>query len=158
MNEIRIRQIFNISLILKGIHALVECAGGIVLAVVSTKAIALFVNNITQEELVEDPKDFVATHLLAIAHNFSINTKTFYAIYLFAHGIVNLALVVGLFKGKLWSYPASLIILMLLIAYQLYRYSYTHGLGLILLTIFDILIVVIIWHEYRLARRHMPTQ
>jgi len=34
-------------------------------------------------------------------------------------------------------------------AYRLYRYSYTQSFGLILLTIFDLVVVVMIWHERR---------
>jgi uncharacterized membrane protein len=40
--------------------------------------------------------------------------------------------------------------------YQLYRFSYTHGVGLIALTVFDILVMGLVWHEYSLMRRHLP--
>lgn len=157
MNEHRIHQIFQVSVLLKGVHALIECFGGIALALVSTSTIADFVNMLTQEELIEDPKDFVATQLLAWAENFSVGTKNFYAFYLFSHGIVKLLLVVGLLRNKLWSYPASLIVLGVFILYQLYRFSYTHSAGLIMLTVFDILVMGLIWHEYRLVQRHSMT-
>jgi hypothetical protein len=42
------------------------------LAIVSTSTIANLVDALTQEELIEDPNDFVATHLLALAQNFSV--------------------------------------------------------------------------------------
>ena len=156
MNENRIHQIFQVSVLLKGAHALIECLGGIALALVSTSRIANFVNAITQDELIKDPNDFVATHLLTMAHNFSIETQHFYAFYLLSHGIVKVALVVGLLREKLWAYPASLIVLTLFVLYQLYRFSYTHGLGLIVLTLFDIVVMGLIWHEYGLMRRHLP--
>ena len=44
----------------------------------------------------------------------------------------------------------------LFIAYQLYRFIYTRSLGLIVLTVFDLLVMVLVWHEYRLLRRHSP--
>ena len=157
MNEHRIHQVFQISVLLKGAHALIECLSGVVFALVSTSAIKDLVNTLTQEELLEDPKDFLATHLLAAAQQFSVGTKNFYAFYLLSHGVVKLFLVVGLLRNKLWSYPASLIVLGLFIVYQLYRFSYTHGVGLIVLTIFDIVVVGLIWHEYRLVRRYLPT-
>jgi uncharacterized membrane protein len=156
MNERRIHQIFQVSVLLKGAHALIECLGGIALALVSTGSIANFVNAITQDELIKDPNDFVATHLLAMAHNFSVQTQHFYAFYLLSHGLVKVALVVGLLKEKLLAYPASLIVLTLFVLYQLYRFSYTHGLGLIVLTLFDIVVMGLIWHEYGLMRRHLP--
>ena len=156
MNENRIHQIFQVSVLLKGAHALIECLGGIALALVSTSSIANFVNAITQDELIKDPNDFVATHLLTMAHNFSVQTQHFYAFYLLSHGLVKVALVVGLLREKLWAYPASLIVLTLFVLYQLYRFSYTHGLGLIVLTLFDIVVMGLIWHEYGLMRRHLP--
>jgi|SRR5437870_1940930 uncharacterized membrane protein len=155
MNEGRIHQIFQISVLLKGAHALIECAGGLALAIVSTSTIVSLVDALTQDALVEDPNDFVASHLLALAQNFSVQEQNFYAFYLLSHGVVKLFLVVGLLKGKLWSYPASLIVLGLFILYQLYRYSYTHGVGLIALTVFDIVVMALIWHEYGLVRRHL---
>ena len=158
MNERRIHQIFQVSVLLKGAHALIECVGGIALALISTSTIADFVNRLTQEELIEDPKDFVATHLLGWAQSFSVHAKAFYAFYLISHGAVKILLVVGLLGNKLWSYPASLIVLGLFIVYQLYRFSYTHGAGLIVLTVFDIFLMGLIWHEYQLLRRHLPTK
>ena len=68
---------------------------------------------------------------------------------------MKLLLVVDLLRDKLWSYPASLIVFGLFIVYQLYRYSYTHGAGLIVLSVFDIVVMGLIWHEYRLVRQHL---
>jgi uncharacterized membrane protein len=157
MDEHRIRQIFQISVLLKGAHAAIECIGGMALALISTTTIVNWVSALTQDELIEDPNDFLATHLLAWAQGFSVETRHFYAFYLLSHGLVKLLLVVGLLRNKLWSYPASLAILGLFIIYQLYRFSYTHGTGLILLTVFDVLVMGLIWHEYNLIRRHLPT-
>ena len=158
MNERRIHQIFEISLVLKGAHALIECAGGLVFAFVSTGAITRLVNALTQEELIEDPNDFVATHLLRLAQTFTVSTQHFYAFYLLSHGVIKVFLVIGLIRNKLWAYPASLLVLGLFIVYQLYRFSYTHGVGLIVLTVFDVVVMALIWHEYRLVRRHMTSR
>jgi len=141
---------------LKGAHALIECIGGVALYLVSTGTIEALVNRATQEELLENPKDFVATHLLTAAQQFSVGTKTFYAFYLLSHGLIKVLLVVGLLRNQLWSYPASLVALAGFIAYQVYRFSYTHSVGLILLTVFDLIVMALIWHEWRLMR-HVST-
>jgi uncharacterized membrane protein len=158
MNERRIHQIFEISVLLKGAHALIECVGGLVLAFVSTSAITSLVNALTQEELIEDPNDFVATHLLSQAQNFTVSTQHFYAFYLLSHGVIKVFLVIGLLRNKLWAYPVSLVVLGLFIVYQLYRFSYTHGFGLVALTVFDVMVMGLIWHEYRLVRRPRPSR
>jgi len=158
INEHRVHQIFRVSVLLKGAHALIECLGGTLLALVSTTSIVNFVNTITLNELIGDPNDFLATHLLALARDFSVQTQHFYAFYLLSHGLVKLLLVVGLLREKLWSYPASLIVLALFVVYQIYRFSYTRGFGLIVLTIFDLIVMGLIWHEYNLMRRELPTK
>ena len=158
MKEHRIRQIFEVSVLLKGAHALIECIGGLVLAFVSTSAITSLVNSLTQDELIEHPNDFVAAYFLGLAQNFTVSDEHFYAFYLLSHGIIKLFLVIGLLRRKFWAYPVSLVVLGLFIVYQLYRFSYTHGFGLIVLTVFDVVVMVLIWHEYRLVRRHLPSR
>lgn len=158
MNERRIHQIFEISILVKGFDALIECIGGLVLAFVSTTSIANLVNAITQEDLIEYSKDFVSTHLLGLAYTFSVSTEHFYALYLLSHGLIKLFMVAALLRNKLWAYPVSLIVLGLFIVYQLYRFSYTHGFGLLILTVFDVVVMGLIWHEYRLLRDHRPTR
>ena len=157
MNERRIHQIFEISILLKGAHALIECVGGLLLAFIGTATITGFVKTLTQSELIEDPNDFVAQHLLGLSQTFTASTQHFYTFYLLSHGLVKVFLVAGLMRNKLWAYPASLVVLGLFMVYQLYRFSYTHSVGLIVLTVFDIVVIALIWHEYRLIRRHLAS-
>lgn len=157
MREKTIHRIFDFSVALKGLHALIEIVAGVLLYLISTEAIVGFINRYTQTELIEDPHDFVATHLLRFAEGFSVEKHDFYAFYLLSHGLVKLVVVAGLLRQKLWAYPASFVIFGAFIAYQLYRYSYTHDVSLILLSIFDLFVIALAVHEYRLVKRHLPT-
>ncbi|GLS36623.1 hypothetical protein GCM10010869_22140 [Mesorhizobium tianshanense] len=74
VHERRIHQIFEIGVWLKGAHALIECVGGLLLYVVSTDTIASWVNAFTQDELIEDPNDFIAGHLSQMASIFTPST------------------------------------------------------------------------------------
>ena len=154
MNERRIHQIFEISLLLKGVHALLECVGGLVLTIVANQSIIHAIEIITQDDVIESHGDALSRHLLEFSQSLTTGTQHFYAIYLLSHGAIKIILVVGLLKGWLWAYPASLAVLTVFIGYQLYRFSHTHGVGLILLTVFDVVVMGLIWHEYRLMRRH----
>jgi uncharacterized membrane protein len=157
VNEHRIHQLFQISVLLKGAHAVIECVGGLALALISTSTIVDLVNALTAEELIDDPNDVVATYLRHLAHEFSVSSKNFYSFYLLSHGIVKLGLVVGLLRSQLWSYPASLIVLGVFISYQVYRYVYFPSVGLIFLTVLDLIVIGLVWHEYRLVSRyHRP--
>ena len=153
-SEHRIHQLFEIGVWLKGAHALIECVGGVLLYIVTTDTIASWVNAVTQDELIQDPNDFIAGHLSQMASQFSIASKEFYAFYLLSHGLIKLLLVIGLIRGKLWSYPASLAALGAFMVYQVYRYSYTHSFGLIVLTVFDAVVMWLIWQEWQAVRRH----
>ena len=153
MNERIIHRVFEVSILLKALHALIECAGGVMLYVATAQDITSLVRWFTQSELVEDPRDIIATTLVNMAQGLSVDSKSFYAFYLLSHGLVKLALAAGLLANKLWAYPATLVVLVLFIAYQLYRYSYTYAPGLIILTVFDLVVLWLVWHEYQLAKR-----
>jgi uncharacterized membrane protein len=157
MQEKRVHQIFVVSVLFKGAHALIEIVGGAALYLVSTETIVRLIHRWSYGELAEDGHDWVASHLLAFARTFSVAEHNFYAFYLLSHGIIKGALVIGLLRQKLWAYPASFAVFGAFIAYQLYRYSFTHDFALILLSIFDAFVIYLAVHEYRLLRKHLPT-
>jgi len=64
--------------------------------------------------------------------------------------VVKIFLVAGLLRNRRWAYPAALAVFGTFILYQVYRFSYTHSLGLVALTIFDLAVMWLIWREYRL--------
>ncbi len=152
--EERIKQFFRISVALKGVHAVLETAGGFLLLFLNPATITAFIVQLTQDELSEDPNDLVSNSLLRAAHQFSLSGPLFSALYLLSHGIIKIILVTALFKNKLWAYPWSLSVLGIFIVYQLYRYSHTRSLSLIALSVFDIVVMWSIWREYQIVRAH----
>ncbi|HZU51803.1 MAG TPA: DUF2127 domain-containing protein [Sphingomicrobium sp.] len=140
MQEKRIHQVFVISIGAKGLHALIELAGGLALYFLGTETIA----------------EWLRPHEWA-AHHFRPSEQHFYAFYLLSHGLVKGVLVYFLLREKLWAYPASIAVFGLFIVYQLYRYSFTHDSWLILLSLFDLFVIYLVLHEYRLLRKHLPT-
>jgi uncharacterized membrane protein len=144
---------FGASLLLKGLFALCETIGGILAYFVTQEFLLNIVQVLTQEELAEDPRDLVANYLLHQAEQLSVSAQHFAALYLLSHGVIKLALIVGLLRKKLWCYPAAIVVFGLFILYQVYLYGFTHSVSLLLITAFDILIVGLTWHEYRYLRR-----
>lgn len=157
MSELReknnFHQLFIVSIILKGINAVMEIVGGAIVFIVSQEFIVKIVLFLTQEELSEDPSDKIANYLINSADHFSLSSQHFIAFYLLSHGLIKLGLVVGLLKSKLWSYPASIIVFSLFIFYQIIRYYHTHSLWLLVLTIFDLVVIWLVWHEYNYLKR-----
>jgi uncharacterized membrane protein len=156
--EKNIHRIFEISVILKGLHALIEIVGGIFLYVVSADAITSFMIWLAEADLLGDPHDIISNYLLHAAQGFSVGSKNFAAFYLLSHGLIKVVLVAGLLRNKYWAYPSSLIVLGLFILYQVYRYTFTHSIWLIALTVFDLVVMWLIWHEYKLVRAHKPLE
>ena len=140
MQEKRIHQVFVVSVAAKGLHALIEIAGGLALYLLSSEAIA----------------DWIRPHEWAVWH-FKPSEQGFYAFYLLSHGLLKAVIITGLLREKLWAYPASFAVFGAFIAYQLYRYSWTHDVALIALSIFDLFVIALAVHEYRLLRKHLPT-
>lgn len=156
MKNLRTAQVreflFRASISLKGLNALVEIIGGIVLWMVSPASIVRLVAFLTQDEIAEDPRDLLANYLRHAATGLSVGSEHFVAIYLFSHGVVKMFAVVALLKNKLWGYPLSIVVFGGFIVYQIYRFTLTGGIGLIALTVFDLIVIWLIWLEYRAVR------
>jgi uncharacterized membrane protein len=146
---------FRISVLLKGLNAMLEIVGGVMLFGVSPAFILRTVALLTQDELAEDPRDFIANYFLHAASHLSLSGQRFAAIYLLGHGVIKIGLVWALLKQQLWAYPLSIIVFGAFIVYQVYRYSFTHGLGLIALSLFDLLVIWLIYLEYRALKQGM---
>ena len=145
MFQHRLHQLFVVSLIVKGLHAAIELIGGVALYLFSTHKIADWLWQASQSN------DWVER----FARSFTTREHAFYAFYLVSHGIVNGLIVGGLLLRKLWAYHATFGVLTLFIAYQLYRYSYTHDIGLIVISIIDVIVMALAWNEYRMFKRHL---
>ncbi|KIG11200.1 Protein of unknown function DUF2127 [Burkholderia sp. MR1] len=156
-SEEKLHLIFDVSLWFKAIFAASEIIAASVVYFVPQKYLLSFVLWVTKDEFAEDPKDLVANLLLHAVQHLSISAQKFTALYLLAHGVIKLWLIIGLLRQKLWYYPVSIVGFGFFIAYQLYRYTLTHSLMLLLLTALDIAIIALTWHEYRyLQKIHRP--
>lgn len=135
---------------LKGLDGLFEAVAGGILLLTTHPALLGFAHWLTREELIEDPDDFLANHLLQLTQKLSIGSWHFAGAYLLGHGVVKLGLVLGLWRGARWAYPAAMAILTAFIGYQCYRWLLHASFFLALLTFVDIVIVLLIgieWHR-----------
>jgi uncharacterized membrane protein len=142
-----IHDAFVISVIAKGLFAFVQIVLGIMLLFIGqTTAI---IDKLAQSELLEDPGDFLANWTQSILHP-TQEAQVFGGLYLLSHGVVKILLVAGLLRNRLWAYPASMGVFTIFIIYQLFRYFFrTHSPWLLGITVVDIVIIWLIYHEYR---------
>jgi uncharacterized membrane protein len=149
---------FEVALWFKGAHGLLETLGGLFLLFVHPDSLARWLQHLTAPELSQDPHDFFATHILHYANGLNRGATLFAAIYLLAHGLVKLVLVVSIMRDQLWAYPGLIIVTGGFIVYQLYHIVFVHiTAGYIQLTVLDGVVMWLTWVEYgkqkdRLAR------
>ena len=158
MHQNKIRTVFRLSLIVKGVLALSEVIVGILAYFVTQQFLVSVVSILTHDELREDPKDFISNYLIHTAKNLSPHSQHFAAFYLISHGIIKLWLVIGLIRKKLWYYPTSLVIFGLFIVYQLIRFTSTHSVWLLLITALDLVVIGLTAYEYSYLRKNIKRE
>jgi len=145
-------KIFEGGIILKGASGVLEFVAGLLLVFTNPDAIRSFLAFLTQREIAEDPNDTLANLILHSAEHFNSGNKTFAIAYLWVHAAVKLTAVVGILRNQLWAYPFSLISLGVLMLYQVYSMSVKFSAGMLVLTVFDAIILWLIWREYGKVR------
>jgi len=150
--------LFRIGILIKGIGAVLEVLSGILVWFTSKVVLVTFILNFFQNELSDDPKDFVANFIVNSAASLAVSSQYFFGAYLFLHGIIKIFLIIGLFNKKIWAYPISIIIFSIFIFYELYRFYFSHSIWILGFILFDILIVFLAGHEYGVLRKKIKTR
>ncbi len=156
--ERRINEYFCLSVFLKGLVSVLEIIGGVLALFIPVPTLTGFITNLFAGELAEEPTDFIASHLVAWAHQLAFAGGTFISLYLLSRGLIKLVLVIALLKNQLWAYPASLVVLGLFVLYQGYQIIATHSGVLVALTVFDLVVMWFIWREWEVLRAHLLAQ
>ena len=142
---------FWVGMLFKAVDGVLETAGGVALLISSKQYISDTVQALFRHELLEDPNDLTAHFVLGLLHGMSVDTQRFAAVYLLAHGLIKLGIVTSILSRRLWAYPLAAVVLSLLVVYQLLRFTSTHSILLLLLTLVDVVIIALIWPEYQRA-------
>lgn len=147
--------VFRITLILKGLDGLLELVGGALLLALRPEQIQGIARLFTREELNEDPQDFIATHLLAASNSLSAHGGLSFwgALYLLSHGLIKVVLVWAVLRDRLWAFPWMIGFLLVFIVYQGYAMIVHFTIGLLLLTLLDVVVCYLTVREWRRLRR-----
>jgi uncharacterized membrane protein len=150
-NEKILHSIFVCSLLLKALNAIAEIV--LSLFLLSGDKIFTWLQTWAENKLLLYPNDLLAPYVLNLLSHISANTVMFLVFYLIIHGIIKLVLVIGLLRNKLYMYPIAIWVFILFIFYQIYRFTFTHSIMLVVLTLFDAFIIWLTWHEYHYLRK-----
>lgn len=154
IQEQKIRKYFFWSVLIKGFISLAEVIVGTLAFFIPLSVVSDIIGKITQTELIEEPSDFIANHLVTLGHQIASIGGIFIAIYLLSRGLVKLLLIIALLKNQLWAYPTSLAVIGVFVAYQIYQLIVSLSPAIIILTIFDLIVMWSIWEEYKVLRDH----
>lgn len=140
---------FRAGIALKGIDGVFETIGGVLLWFIHPSATNAMVRILCQHELSSDSRDFIAIHLLRASETLLSGNRTFASLYLLSHGATKVVLVIAPWMNAMWAYPLTIFVFSIFGAYQIYWYSHTHSIAMLLLTIFDAGLIYLTWVEWR---------
>jgi uncharacterized membrane protein len=140
---------FELGIAIKGFDGLLEALGGAIIFFVKPSAMNVIVRNMCEDLLARAPHSAVAIHMFTASQNMTSSSTKFAALYLLSHGLVKAILVICLWLQRLWAYPLTIAVFSAFAVYQVFRFTHTHSWALVILTIFDVLIILLTWNEYR---------
>jgi len=129
--------------------ALGEIVIGIALFFLPPERMNALISWISAGELNEDPTDWLMNQLVLFGQSFSVGTQYFAIIYFLSHGIVNLVVVLLLWKKLYGAYPVSIVALCGFIVYQVIEFFAGQSVLMLLLTALDVIIIVLTVLEYK---------
>jgi uncharacterized membrane protein len=144
---------FRTGITLKGIDGLLEAVGGVLLWFIKPEQLGSTLQTIFEHELLRDPHDFVARHLLHTSVKIAQSDPLFASIFLLSHGLVKALLAALLWMNKLWAYPLAMVIFTAFGIFGIMRFMHTHSTLLIVIAVFDLLIVWLTWEEYGVEKQ-----
>ena len=147
------RASFRTGITLKGIDGLLEAIGGVLLWFIKPEQLGSTLQAIFVHELLRDPHDFLARHLLHTSEKIAQSDPLFASIFLLSHGLVKVVLSVLLWMNRLWAYPVAIVGFSAFAVFGIYRYMHTHATLLIVIAVFDLLIVYLTWEEYEVEKK-----
>jgi uncharacterized membrane protein len=147
-------ELFEAGIALKAFNSVWETAGGILLLTGLHSWLSRGFVFITSSVFFAERHEFLF-HILDVQlrHLNVVSTRTFVGAYLLFHGIMNAFLAYNLYRNRLWAYPTMIGFSSVFLVYQLYRLVHTHSLMLFAISIFDVLFIVLTWHEWRFQER-----
>ena len=143
---------FEVGIAVKGFDGLLEFLGGAIIFFMKPSQMNDLVRKICEHLLARAPHSAVALQVFNASQNMTDSSTKFAALYLLSHGLVKALLVICLWMNKLWAYPLTIAVFGAFAVYQVFRFTHTHSWALLVLTVFDVLIILLTWNEYRHQR------
>ena len=149
--------LFRASIVTKVLFSIGEIVSGFAFAFLSYDTLRAFILPLFGDEFSEAPRDSVWMYIAQEVQKFQATPQAAWALIFISHGVVNLFLLVGLWRNKLWVYPVAVVVFAFFMVYQFYQLTFTPSAVLWIVTIIDIAVIFLIAHEYRYRSRRTGT-
>jgi uncharacterized membrane protein len=144
---------FHTGIAIKGFDGVLECIGGVLVWFIKPTSMNGIVRFAAMHDLPGKYDEMLVAQLLHTTQMLANGGKTFASVYLITHGLSKVVLVIALWLNKLWAYPLTMVVFAIFCIYQMHRYTRTHSIWLVLLTIFDLFLIYLTWREYTQKKR-----
>jgi uncharacterized membrane protein len=148
-------ELFRIGILVKALDGFLEMCAGVFLYFVSYSAINGLLFSIFHQEITETPRDVFWAYLINEWHSIALSGHSFWGVLFIAHGLTKLALSAALLKNYVWAYPTAAVVFTLFVIYELISVIHQPSLFLWLITIFDVIVIGLILHEYRHTKKNL---
>ena len=144
-----LHQIFEASILIKGVFAAFETVIGILLITPLSLRALRFLQETGLHRAIADPDDrlarFLAHHLMGMRHEH----LHFWAIYMIGHGLVKLIVVFALARSWYSAYPIAMLVMVGFILWQMLDWWHTGSTVMVALSAFDAFIIWLTWREWK---------
>jgi len=138
--------IFDVGLAIKGIDAMFEVIGGILLTM--PVRLARYILVLSQHELYRH-HEVLSGRLDRLAATVTVHAHLYAALYLIVHGGAKVILILAIVKGKRWGYVGLMAVLSAFVLFEAVRALSALEVLTGALALFDVLVVIVIWKEYK---------
>lgn len=153
--EKQIYQLFKWSILIKGAISVAEVIVGTLVMFIPVSVIMWMANYVVENIFAGNREGFLAAEIISNAEALAGMGTVLIGVYLIGRGGIKLGLIIGLLKNKLWAYPWSLVVIGVLVLFQVFELVKTLHLGIIFVTLFDLVVMYLIWREWNIVKRHM---
>lgn len=158
-------RVFAVGVVIKGIDGALELLAGLALLLAPGTLDQLL--RYLLGEAREGSSGLTRAIATLIAHSDAqllAGSTVFLIAFLLAHGVIKLVLVFCLLRRIVRAYPWAIAVLAIFLGYQVYALIVSPSISLVLFVVLDVVILVLVWREYRELRgsgrapssRHQP--
>jgi uncharacterized membrane protein len=140
------------SLFIKGLDGLLQLIGGIAVLVAEPGTLGRTYRYFSRFLVGHRAHNPEADFIREAATSFHISVPILVSIYLLANAAIKLLLVYGLFKERLWVFPAAFVGFGILFSLEAYRISVHFHWGILILMCISIFVITMVALEYKKVR------